>query len=308
MVKLYDVLSCKDLDKEEFLHVLKKASEMECLVSKKGKLNLLEGKIVTMAFFEPSTRTRLSFETAAHRMGADVVGFSSTESTSVKKGESFEDTIKTIDQYSDVIVIRRADAGSAKRAAEVASAPVINAGDGPNEHPTQAMLDLYTIMKEKGTIDGLTIGLIGDLKHARVMHSLAHALSNFNVKLYLLSPEFLKQPPEVMDHLKAKNVRFEEVSALNDEIIKDLDVLYTVRVQRERFPSEEDYLKARGSYIITPNLLKKARNDLIVLHPLPRREELPPEMDDTPYARYFEQARNGVYVRMALLGVVARVL
>jgi aspartate carbamoyltransferase len=306
MVELYDILSCKDFDKEELLYVLKKASEMECMVSKKGKLNLLEGKIVTMAFFEPSTRTRLSFETAAHRMGADVVGFSSAESTSVKKGESFEDTIKTIDQYSDTIVIRRADAGSAKRAAEVASAPVINAGDGSNEHPTQAMLDLYTIMKEKGTIDGLTIGLIGDLKHARVMHSLAYALSNFNVKLYLLSPDFLKQPPEVIDHLNTRNARFEEVSALNDEIIKDLDVLYTVRVQRER--SEEDYLKARGSYIITPNLLKKARNDLIVLHPLPRREELPPEMDDTPYARYFEQARNGIYARMALLGVVARVL
>jgi len=277
-------------------------------VTKKGKLNLLHGKIAAALFFEPSTRTRLSFETAMQRMGGDIIGFSSVEGTSVKKGETLEDTLKTVDQYADVIIIRHPQIGAAKIAADVADAPVINAGDGAGEHPTQALLDLYTIHKAKNAIDGLTIALVGDLKHARVMHSLAYALSNFDVKLYLISPSMLKMPVEVLDHLKNKQIEFAEMETLNPKVITELDVLYTIRIQKERFPSEEEYIRVKDSYRITPELLTHAKEDMIILHPLPRREELPPEIDKTPFAKYFEQARNGVYVRMALLGIALDVL
>ncbi|MBC7094887.1 aspartate carbamoyltransferase [Thermococcus sp.] len=302
-----DILSCKDLSRDDIGYILKKSQEMERLVTKKGKLNLLCGKIAATLFFEPSTRTRLSFETAMHRMGGDVIGFSSVEGTSVKKGETLEDTIKTVDQYADVIIIRHPQIGAARIAADVADAPVINAGDGAGEHPTQALLDLYTIYKFKNTIDGLTIALVGDLKHARVMHSLAYALSNFEVTLYLVSPPMLKMPSEILEYLKHKQVNLVETETL-DEVIKKVDVLYTVRIQKERFPSEEEYMRVKDSYKITPELLSNAKEDMIILHPLPRREELPPEIDKTPFAKYFEQAKNGVYVRMALLGIVLNVL
>ncbi|RLG85042.1 MAG: aspartate carbamoyltransferase, partial [Thermoprotei archaeon] len=193
--------------------------------------------------------------------------------------------------------------GSAKIAAEVSDVPVINAGDGSNEHPTQAFLDLYTILKEKGRIDGLNIALVGDLKHARTMHSLAYALSNFKVKLYLVSPEVLRMPKEITDYLREKGIEFKEVNELSS-VISDIDVLYTVRVQKERFPSIEEYEKVKGSYIITPKLLNKAKSDLIILHPLPRTIELPTEIDKLPYAKYFNQVKNGVYVRAALLALI----
>ena len=303
-----DILSCRDLSRGDIQYILEKSQEMEKLVAKKGKLNLLCGKIAATLFFEPSTRTRLSFETAMQRMGGDIIGFSSVEGTSVKKGETLDDTIKTVDQYADVIIIRHPQIGVAKIAADVADAPVINAGDGAGEHPTQALLDLYTIHKAKNTIDGLTIALVGDLKHARVMHSLAYALSNFDVKLYLISPAMLKMPVEILDHLKNKQINFTEMETLDPEVVTELDVLYTIRIQKERFPSEEEYIQVKESYRITPELLMHAKEDMIILHPLPRREELPPEIDKTPFAKYFEQARNGVYVRMALLGIVLDVL
>lgn len=302
-----DILSCKELSREDIEYILEKSQEMERLVTKKGKLNLLYGKVAATLFFEPSTRTRLSFETAMHRMGGDVIGFSSVEGTSVKKGETLKDTIKTVDQYADVIIIRHPQIGAARIAADVAEAPVINAGDGAGEHPTQALLDLYTIYKFKNTIDGLKIALVGDLKHARVMHSLAYALSNFEVTLYLVSPSALKMPSEILEYLKQKQVNFVETEALN-EVITELDVLYTIRIQKERFPSKEEYMRVKDSYKITPELLSNAKEDMIILHPLPRRDELPPEIDKTSFAKYFEQAKNGVYVRMALLGIVLDVL
>ena len=298
-----DIISCKDFTREEIVYILDKASSMEELVKKQGSTDLLKSKILATLFFEPSTRTRLSFEAAMLRMGGSVIGFSSIEGTSIMKGESFEDTIRTIDQYADVLVVRHPKPGSAKIAADVAESPVINAGDGPNEHPTQALLDLYTIRKEKGRIDNLDIALVGDLKHARTMHSLAYALSNFKVKLYLVSPPQLRMPSEVLDYLDKRKVEYAEVDSI-DEVVSKVDVVYVVRVQKERFKSIEEYEKVKASYIIKPELLSKAKKDMIILHPLPRTIELPVEVDKTPHAKYFGQVRNGVYVRMALLGLV----
>lgn len=302
-----DIISCKEFSRDEILYILEKASLMEHLLKKGGKLNMLTGKILATLFFEPSTRTRLSFEAAMLKLGGDVIGFTSEEATSVAKGESFEDTIKTVDQYADIIVVRHKVPGSAKIAADVAKVPVINAGDGSNEHPTQAFLDLYTIFKERGKIDGLTVALIGDLKHARTMHSLAYALSNFKVNLYLVSPDALRMPKEIIEYLQSKGINYKELRNI-DDVISDIDVLYAVRVQKERFPSIEEYLKVKGSYVITPQLLKKAKDDLIILHPLPRTDELPKEIDELPQAKYFNQVKNGVYVRAALLALISGVL
>ncbi|HDD26885.1 MAG TPA: aspartate carbamoyltransferase [Acidilobales archaeon] len=298
-----DIISCKDFSRDDLLYLFEKAKLIEHMLNVKGKVDLLRGKVLATLFFEPSTRTRLSFETAMRRLNGDVIGFTSEEATSVAKGESFEDTIRTVSQYADVIVVRHKRPGSAKIAAEVSDVPVINAGDGSNEHPTQAFLDIYTILKEKGSIDGLNIALVGDLKHARTMHSLAYALSNFKVKLYLVSPEVLRMPKEITDYLKEKGIEFHEVDELSS-VISDIDVLYTVRVQKERFPSIEEYEKVKGSYIVTPKLLDKAKSDLIILHPLPRTIELPTEIDKLPYAKYFNQVKNGVYVRAALLALI----
>ncbi len=271
-----------------------------------AKLRLLEGRVVALAFFEPSTRTRLSFETAAKRLGAETIGFTSEEGISIAKGETLADTIRMLDAYADVIVIRHRYEGAALYAAEVAESPVINAGDGKQHHPTQAMLDLYTVRRLFGRIDGLVYGVLGDLRYGRAASSFILALTRFNPeKVYLISPPLLRVRPEVRMVLEEHGVRFEEVERLED-VIGELDVLYVTRIQKERFPDPREYEKVKGSYRVSRRLLEeKAKPTLKILHPLPRVDELPAEVDETRYAAYFQQARFGVPVRMALLALVA---
>ncbi|WP_258083675.1 aspartate carbamoyltransferase [Thermococcus thermotolerans] len=300
-----DVISVRDFSKEDIEFVLKVAERLEDEL-KNGPLDYAKGKILATLFFEPSTRTRLSFESAMHRLGGSVIGFSSASSTSVKKGESLADTIKTVEQYSDVIVIRHLMEGAARLAAEVAEIPVINAGDGSNQHPTQTLLDLYTIKRAFGRIDGLTIGLLGDLKYGRTVHSLAEALAFYDVELYLISPELLRMPKHIVEELREK-IRIHETTDL-EGTIPELDVLYVTRIQRERFPDEQEYLKVKGSYQVNCAVLKRAKESLRIMHPLPRVDEIHPEVDRTEHALYFRQVFSGVPVRMALLGLTLGVL
>lgn len=286
---------------------MKVAKRLEKELNEKGSLEYARGKILATLFFEPSTRTRLSFESAMHRLGGSVIGFSSASSTSVKKGESLADTIKTVEQYSDVIVIRHPIEGAARLAAEVADIPVINAGDGSNQHPTQTLLDIYTIKHTFGKIDGLKIGLLGDLKYGRTVHSLAEALAFYDVELYLISPELLRMPKHIVEELKERGVLVHETTDL-EKTIEELDLLYVTRIQKERFPDEQEYLKVKGSYQVNCSLLKNAKEGLKVMHPLPRVDEIHPEADKTPHALYFRQVFSGVPVRMALLGLTLGVL
>ena len=295
-----DIISIKDFTREEVDQILDVSEATEPLAKKCS--DILRGKLLATLFFEPSTRTRLSFETAMHKLGGETIGFAEPEATSVTKGESLADTVRVVENYADVIVLRHPLEGAARFAAEYANVPVINAGSGAEEHPTQALLDLYTIRKEKGKIDGLNIALIGDLRYGRAVHSLAYGLSRYEVKLYLVSPSLLRMRREVLDDIKEK-IEVVENADLED-IIPEMDVLYVTRIQKERFPDLTEYAKVKGSYVITLDTLKNAKEDLIILHPLPRVDEITPEVDSTPYAKYFKQAWNGVVVRMALLGLV----
>jgi len=293
-----DVLSILDFSRED----LEKLFEVTLRIERGELRPRLEGKILATAFFEPSTRTRLSFETAMHRLGGSVIGFGGTEATSIAKGENLADTIRMLDCYSDLIVIRHPMEGAAKLAAEVARVPVINGGDGSRHHPTQAMIDLYTIWKEFGRIDGLEIGLLGDLRYGRAASSLVYGLSKFKPKRVLLfSPPSLKLRKEVRDSLVKAGIALEEREKLE---VGSLDVLYVTRIQKERFPDPAEYEKVKGSYRLTVSSLEGAKERLIVLHPLPRVEEIDLEVDETPHARYFQQAANGVFVRMALLSLL----
>ncbi len=302
-----DVISIRDFSREDIEFVLKTAKRLENELNEKGHLEYAKGRILATLFFEPSTRTRLSFESAMHRLGGSVIGFSSAASTSVKKGESLRDTIKTVEQYSDVIVIRHSKEGAARLAAEVADIPVINAGDGSNQHPTQTLLDLYTIKSAFGKIDGLKIGLLGDLKYGRTVHSLSEALTHYDVELYLISPELLRMPKHIIEELREKGVKVHETSDL-ESVIPELDVLYATRIQKERFPDEQEYLKVKGSYVVDCKLLEKAKETLKVMHPLPRVDEIHPEVDKTKHAIYFKQVFSGIPVRMALLGLTLGVV
>ena len=295
-----DIISIQDLTREETDYILSTSDRIESL-SAKGSANL-HGKILATLFFEPSTRTKLSFDTAMYKLGGQVVGFAEPKSSSVQKGETLSDTIKVVENYSDVIVLRHPLEGAARLAAEVASVPVINAGSGSEEHPTQALLDLYTMRKEEGKIDGLNVALVGDLRYGRTVHSLAYALSMYDVNLKLISPDQLRMRREVLDHI-SKKISVQEGSNLND-LIPDLDVVYVTRIQRERFPDLADYEKVKGSYKITPETLKGVKNNLIIMHPLPRVDEVDPTIDSTPYAIYFKQVKYGLLVRMALLSMV----
>lgn len=292
-----DIISIRDLTKKDIEYILKTAEKME-----KSSDRPLKGKILSCMFFEPSTRTRLSFSTAMERMGGDVIGFASKETTSVAKGESLKDTIKTVENYCDVIVIRHPKEGASRLAADVSKIPVINAGDGSNQHPTQTLLDLYTIKKEKNRLD-INIALIGDLKYGRTVHSLVYALAMWDAKITLVSPEGLEMPREVLGDLNRFNAEIKETDDI-ETAISDSDVLYVTRIQEERFPDPGEYEKIKGAYRITLDTLKHAKKDLIILHPLPRVDEIAQEVDDSPYARYFEQVNNGVPVRMAVLGLV----
>ncbi len=295
-----DIISLKDFSREEIDFVLKVAQTMEP-VAKAGS-DLLRGKILATLFFEASTRTRLSFESAMHRLGGSTIGFAEAEIASVKKGENLADTMRVVESYADVIVVRHPLEGAARLAAEFASVPVINGGSGAEEHPTQALLDLYTIVKEKGRIDGLNVALVGDLRYGRTVHSLAYALSLYDVRLFFVSPDILRMRREVLDAIKGK-VKVVEKSNLED-VIGNVDVLYVTRIQKERFPDAAEYAKVRGSYRVDLSLLERARKELIVLHPLPRVDEIAPEVDGTVHARYFGQVWNGVVMRMGLLGLV----
>jgi len=295
-----DVVSITDLSREELDELFRVARAMEERPS--DYYGLLRGRILAVLFFEPSTRTRLSFEAAMRRLGGDVIGFSGVEGTSVMKGESFEDTVRTVEGYCDAMVVRHPEEGSAARAASLVEVPVINGGDGGGEHPTQAMVDLYTMWRFKGHIDGLRVALIADVAHARAVNSLVLALSMYrDVEVYVAVPG-LRLRRDVEEGAVRRGLKVFELSPR--EAVRRADVLYVTRVQRERLASEEEYARLRSAYRVDLDLLREARDDLLILHPLPRREELPVEVDSHRSAKYFEQAKLGVPVRMALLSMV----
>ncbi len=295
-----DIVSIKDFNREEIDYILKTTETMEP-IAKKGS-EMLHGKILATLFFEPSTRTRLSFEAAMNKLGGTAIGFAEPKVAAIKKGENLADTIRVVENYADVLVLRHPLEGAARLAAEFSDVPVINAGSGAEEHPTQALLDLYTILKEKGEIDGLNITLMGDLRYGRTVHSLAYALSLYNVNLFLISPMLLRMRREVSDAIK-KRIRIEEDTAIR-EVIPKTDVLYVTRIQEERFPDPAEYAKVRGTYKIGMDTLKDAKDDLIIMHPLPRVDEIEHKVDNTPHARYFQQVWNGIVMRTALLALI----
>ncbi|RFA97435.1 aspartate carbamoyltransferase [Pyrobaculum aerophilum] len=301
MWKGRDVISSRDFTRHDLEELFDVAKQMERYA--KSRVELLKGKIMGVAFFEPSTRTRLSFEVAMKRLGGDVIGFSGAEGTSVEKGETLADTIRMLDAYSDIIVIRHKYEGAAKLAAEIAESPVINGGDGAFNHPTQAMLDVYTIWREFGYVDGLNIGIVGDLRHARTVNSLLETLVNFDVRVFLISPEYLRPRAETIDYIQSRGMKYSFHNGL-EEVIHELDVVYVVRIQKERFLDPLEYEKVKGSYKITLDVLKNAKTNLIILHPLPRVDEIDHKVDATPYAKYFKQAALGVPLRMALIYLI----
>lgn len=298
-----DVVSLNDFSRKDVEYIMDLAEEM-IPYAKGEKINRpLDGKIVGNLFFEPSTRTRLSFESAAMRLGAKILDVSQMSATSIAKGETLADTIRMVDTYCDAIVLRHPNDGAARLAANVATHPVINAGDGAGSHPTQTLLDLFTMKRSKGTIDNLNIVLVGDLKYGRTVHSLANALTMFGAKLTFVAPESLQMPQDIVEELKRQNCTPYITSDLN-EVISDADVLYVTRIQKERFPDPAEYKKVAGCYKIDNQLLGEAKSDLIVMHPLPRIDEIAYEVDNTEHAKYFEQAFNGIPVRMAILSSI----
>ena len=295
-----DIISIEDFSREEIDYILNSSHAMEPLAAKGS--DMLKGKILANLFFEPSTRTRLSFEAAMLKLGGSTIGFADAEIASVRKGENLADTVRTVENYADIIALRHPLEGAAKLAAEFSKVPILNAGTGAEEHPTQAFMDLYTMQKEKGKIDGLKIALVGDLRYGRTVHSLAYALSLYNIELYLISPESLRMRHEVIRAIKNKIPIIEDANL--EKIIPQIDVLYVTRIQKERFPDLAEYAKVKGIYKIDLKTLKSAKKDLIILHPLPRVDEIDAEVDSTPQARYFQQVWNGIVVRMALLALV----
>jgi len=299
-----DILSVRQFSRGDLEYIFAVAHEMREMVKRVGSFDLLKGKILASLFYEPSTRTSSSFTSAMERLGGSVIPISEVKYSSVSKGESLPDTIRTLECYADVIVLRHPETGSAAIAAKAAKKPVINAGDGVGEHPTQALLDTFTIMEELGRLDNLTVTMLGDLKYGRTVHSLARLLSQFtNIKLNYVSPDILKMPKEVMDEVAAKNVPQTEFSSL-EKVLPETDVLYVTRVQKERFEDPADYEKVKGAYVIDPEIMKAAKQNMIVMHPLPRVGEISPEFDEDPRAAYFRQMEYGLYVRMALLAMV----
>lgn len=290
------LISIGDFSKDEILHILDVAKEFE----KNREQNFLAGKVIACLFFEPSTRTRLSFEAAVNRLGARVIGFPDSRNTSVSKGETLEDTIRIVSNYVDMIVMRHPMEGAAEIAAKVSPVPVVNAGDGSNQHPTQTLLDMYSIMQTQGRLDGLTINMVGDLKYGRTVHSLSEAMSDFSPKYVFTAPDDLKMPSKYLKYLDSKHIPYEETVSL-EEHLNDCDILYMTRVQQERFPSKEDYDKVKDVYELHASMLSGVKPNMKILHPLPRITEIATDVDDTPYAYYFQQARNGMYVRMAVI-------
>ena len=292
------LVSITDYSKEDILDLLEKAKSFE----QNPNRRVLEGKVIATLFFEPSTRTRLSFETAVNRLGGRVIGFSDASTTSSTKGETLKDTIMMVSNYVDLIIMRHYLDGAARYASEVASVPIINAGDGANQHPSQTMLDLYSIYKTQGTLENLNITMVGDLKYGRTVHSLVNALSRYDhINFVLISPTELKLPRYVKEEaLKKKGIPYTQTTDL-ESVIPQLDILYMTRVQKERFFNEEDYLRLKDSYILTPEKLENAKADLSILHPLPRVNEITVAVDKDPRAAYWRQVKNGKYIRMALI-------
>ena len=298
-----DIISMRDLTKSEIEEILEMAKELE----ENPKPELLKGKVISSLFFEPSTRTRLSFYSAAQRLGAQVLGFDSPDGTSMKKGESLSDTIKMAEAYSDVIVMRHPLNGAARVAAETSKVPVINAGDGSNQHPSQTLLDLYTIKKERGTLDTLKIAFVGDLKYGRTVHSLSKALTHYDTEMYFVAPESLQMPKYILDDMDKAGIKYHIIEDFRD-ILNKIDVFYMTRVQKERFPDEEEYQKVKGIYVINKeNIIGKCKDEMIIMHPLPRVDEISTDLDETKHAKYFEQAANGVPTRQAMLAKVLKV-
>jgi len=295
-MKNRSLVSIDDFSKDEIIEILKLASEFE----KKPSSNLLEGKVIATLFFEPSTRTRLSFESAISRLGGKIIGFSDSSSTSVSKGETLNDTIRMVNSYCDLIVMRHPIEGSARFASEISTVPVINAGDGANQHPSQTLLDLYSINKTQGQLDDLNVFLVGDLKYGRTVHSLMMALSRWNVKFNFISPEELRMPEEYKLYLENSGIKYYEHTDFTD-IISKADIIYMTRVQRERFSDPMEYEKVKNVYVLRNSMLKNTKPNMRILHPLPRVNEIHIDVDKNPKAYYFEQALNGVYTRQAIL-------
>ena len=296
-----DIISIRDLSKDNLEEIYSKTNEiMEMKAEERREID--RGKTLGYLFFEPSTRTRLSFQSAMALLGGTSFGIADATSSSVQKGESLADTVRIMSGYTDAIVLRHSLDGSSKFAAEVSSKPIINAGSGTEEHPTQAIQDLYTIKKELGKIDGKNIGIVGDLKYGRTVYSLLYGLSNYDVNVHLISPESLKIRSDSTYNLK-ENLSYTESENL-DEYIEDLDVLYVTRIQKERFPDEEEYVKVKGSYVIGQDVVNKMKDDAILLHPLPRLDEISPDVDSSKQAKYFQQAEYGKFTRAAILSLL----
>ena len=296
-----DILSVKQFNRADLEYVFGVAHEMRGMVERVGTFDLLKGKILANLFYEPSTRTSSSFTAAMERLGGSVIPINEVKYSSVSKGESLADTVRTLECYADVIVLRHPETGSAAIAAKAAKKPVINAGDGVGEHPTQALLDAFTIMEEIGRLDNITVTMLGDLKYGRTVHSLARLLSKFSgVKLNYVSPDILRMPKEVMEEVGVPQAEY----ATLDKVLPETDILYVTRVQKERFENIDDYEKVKGAYVIDPEVMKAAKQEMAVMRPLPRVGEISTDFDDDPRAAYFRQMEYGLYVRMALLAMV----
>lgn len=298
-LKNRSLVSITDYTKEEIIHVLDLAEGFE----KDQRQHILNKHVVASLFFEPSTRTRLSFESAVQYLGGSIIGFASADTSSVKKGESLKDTILTVSNYSDLIVMRNPLDGSARYASEVSPVPIINAGDGANQHPTQCLLDLYSIRKTQGTLENIDIVMVGDLKYGRTVHSLVQALSLFGATFHFVSPESLKMPSAVKTWVKKANLEYHQYTDLSEAIPK-ADILYMTRVQGERFPDPLEYERVKNAYILENSMLDNSKETMKVLHPLPRVNEINVDVDDNPKAYYFQQAKNGIYIRQALIAAI----
>jgi len=298
-MKNKNLVSINDFSKDEYMRILEIAAEFE----KNPRQDILNGYVISTLFFEPSTRTRLSFETAINGLSGRVIGFSDSGGTSASKGETLYDTIKMVSNYADLIVMRHPLEGSARLASEVSSVPIINAGDGANQHPTQTLLDMYSILKTQGTLENLKIFMVGDLKYGRTVHSLLQAMSKFNTTFYFISPEELKMPSTYKLQLDEIGLNYYEGRDLN-EFLDEADIIYMTRVQQERFTDPIEYERVKNAYILRRDMLDGCKESMKVLHPLPRVNEIHMDVDDSPHAYYFTQARNGVYVRMAILSAI----
>lgn len=298
-----DILSVNQFSKDDLAYIFGVAVEMREMVARVGTFDLLKGKILANLFYEPSTRTSSSFTAAMERLGGSVIPINEVQYSSVSKGETLADTIRTLECYADVIVLRHPETGASKIAAKYSKKPILNAGDGVGEHPTQALLDLLTILEELGNVENLTVTMVGDLKYGRTVHSLSRLLALYNVKLHYVSPDILRMPPEIIEELNIKGISQTEHTSL-EESLPETDVLYVTRVQKERFDNPADYDKVASTFVIDPEIMKAAKEKMIVMHPLPRVGEISMDFDADPRAAYFRQMEYGLYVRMALLALV----